>query len=262
MLTRIGIHLNNDDACQRRIDAGLMLAKEHKAELVGIYPVHGSGLSQEQGIIRQDIHNQFREAAQAAGIKHDWRVPQGPADETLSLHARYCSVFIMSKYERSVSASSLIPNLPETVVMASGRPVLMLPNYGKFDTIGKRVLFCWDQRREAIRAFSDAAPILRSCSSLSILEIDADHDNLSELAVHPNDIDDVCIRLGYPAPARLSKFSADHGVGNVILNTASDTGADLIVMGAYGHSRLREWVMGGASRTLLSTMTVPVLLAH
>ncbi|MCB5362776.1 universal stress protein [Pusillimonas sp. CC-YST705] len=263
MLKRIGIHLSNDDAGKRRIEIGLQLAKKHEAEVVGIYPVYGSGgLQHEHGVIRQDVHNQLREAAKVIGVKAEWRVPQGNPEDVLALHARYCDVLIMSKAERSVSASSLIANLPEAVVMAAGRPVLMLPNYGTISPIGRRILFCWDQRREAARAFADAAPFLRACEELVILEIDRDHKRLGESDIHPDDISRYCTSLGYPTPKRLEKTSAEHGVGNVILNAATDTGSDLIVMGAYGHSRMREWVMGGASRTLLSTMTVPVLLAH
>ncbi len=263
MLTRIGIHLSNEEACWRRINAGLLLAKQHGAEVVGIFPVHGaSSLQQDQGIIREDIYNQFMEAAKNAGVKADWRVPQGHPEDTLALHARYCDVLIMSKADRSVSASSIIANLPEAVVMSSGRPVIMLPNYGKINSIGRRILFCWDQRREAARAFSDAAPLLKDCDELVVLEVDRDQDMLNKNDIRVDDISHYCATLGYPAPKRLEKFSSDHGVGNVILNAASDSGSDLIVMGAYGHSRMREWVMGGASRTLLSTMTVPVLLAH
>jgi len=180
----------------------------------------------------------------------------------LALHARYCDLMIMSKAERLDSVASLIPNLPESVVMAAGRPVLMIPNAGSFTTIGQRILYCWDQRREAARAFTDAAPFMRRCKELVVLEVDRDERMLRDFDVQQNDFADYCTSLDYPAPKVLIKQGEGLGVGNVILNTATDSGSDLIVMGAYGHSRMRQWVMGGASRTLLSSMTVPVLLAH
>jgi len=278
MLGRIAIHLSNDNACARRIDAGLQLAKAHEAEVVGVYPSNGvAGDYYDESIIPQDvrnvlrgrreefrdsIHKQFMERAEAAGVKASWRAPSGEADEALALHARYCDLMVMSKAERVDSVTSIIANLPESVVMAAGRPVLMIPNAGNIESIGKRVLYCWDQRREAARAFTDATPFLKSCKELTVLEVDRDERNLKEFDLRETDFTGYCASLGYPQPKHMVKKSDGIGVGNVILNTASDVGADLIVMGAYGHSRMRQWVMGGASRTLLSSMTVPVLLAH
>lgn len=277
MLGRIAIYLSNDAACGRRIDAGMQLAKEHGAEVIGIYPTDGSSHYYDQTIIPQDVRKvlrdrqdefrdsvqkRFLESAEAAGVKAQWRGPRGAADEVLALHARYCDLIIMSKAERVDSVTALIPNLPEAVVMAAGRPVLMIPRAGGIQSIGRRVLYCWDQRREAARAFTDAAPFMRRCDELVIVEIDRDKELFRESELREQDIADFCISLGYPKPKHLLKESEGIGVGNVILNTASDSGSDLIVMGAYGHSRMRQWVMGGASRTLLSSMTVPVLLAH
>ena len=278
MLGRIAIHLSNDNACGRRIDAGLQLAKEHGAEVIGVYPSDGgAGHYYDESVISQDVHKmlrgrhdeqresvqkQFLEKTQASGIKAEWRAPEGPIDELLSLHARYCDLLIMSKAEQLDTMSAFIPNLPEAVVMAAGRPVLMIPNAGALAPIGRRVLYCWDQRREAARAFTDAAPLLKRCNELVVLEVDRDDTLLKERAIHEKDFVNYCTSLGYPEPKHLLKESDGVGVGNVILNTAADSSSDLIVMGAYGHSRMRQWIMGGASRTLLSSMTVPVLLAH
>lgn len=278
MLGRIAIHLSNDNACNRRIDVGLQLAKERGSEVIGVYPADaGAAHYYDESIVPQDIRKilsgrrnesrdkvreHFLERAAAAGVKAEWRSPTGEADEALALHARYCDLLVMSKAERVDSVTAIIPNLAEAVVMAAGRPVLMVPGAGEFESIGRRVLYCWDQRREAARAFSDAAPFFRRCEELVVLEIDRDERAFKDKDLNPTDFVNYCSSLGYPQPKHLVKKSDGIGVGNVILNTASDVGSDLIVMGAYGHSRMRQWVMGGASRTLLSSMTVPVLLAH
>src|SRR5690606_36175740 len=278
MLGRIAIYLSNVDECSRSIVGGLQIAKANNAEVIGVYPTDGVGAHYyDESIIPQDIRkvlrgrqDEFRdsirklflERAEAAGLNAQWRAPRGDADEALALHARYCDLPVMSKAERVDSVTSIIPNLPESVVMAAGRPVLMIPRVGQIPSIGQRVLYCWDQRREAARAFTDAAPFLKECKELVVLEIDRDEDLFRDCDIREQDISDYCVSRGYPKPKHLVKKSEDIGVGNVILNTASDMGSDLIVMGAYGHSRMRQWVMGGASRTLLSSMTVPVLLAH
>src|SRR5690625_4978202 len=146
--------------------------------------------------------------------------------------------------------------------MSAGRPVLMVPTVGNIITIGERILFCWDKKREAARAFADAAPFLGTAKELVVLCIDEDTDYLRNQDIQENEFTDLCAAMGYPAPKVLLRSSKGVGVGNVILNTATDYGSDLIVMGAYGHSRMRQWIMGGASKTILSSMTVPALMSH
>ncbi|CAM5779291.1 universal stress protein [Castellaniella caeni] len=278
MLGRIAIHLSDDHDCARRIEAGLMLARQHGAEAVGLYAPGGNlGRMYEENLLppeaSQILHQRYQadhdrvrelflDRAAAVGAAAQWRALKGQTDVALSLHVRYCDLLVMSKSASTDRMSSLVSNLPEAVMMAAGRPVLMIPNHGTFDSIGQRVLYCWDQRREAARAFADAAPLLRQCQSLAVLEIDRDTEMLKEQGLTPDDFDHYCVSLGYPGPQHLLKDSEGYGVGNTILNTAADLGSDLIVMGAYGHSRMRQWIMGGASRTLLSTMTVPVLLSN
>jgi Universal stress protein UspA and related nucleotide-binding proteins len=278
MLGRIAIHLSSDSACGRRIDAGLQLAKHHNAAVVGVFPIDMPGHYYDESIVPHDvrqivrgrrselqdsIRKQFLEKSEAQGVSAEWRAPQGAADEALALHARYCDLLVMSKAEHTDTVASIVPNLAEAVVMGAGRPVLMIPNAGPLpSTIGERVLYCWDQRREAARAFTDAAVFMQNCKELVVLEVDRDEEQFNAFDVREHDFSKYCVSHGYPSPKHLVKQSEGIGVGNVILNTAADYGSDLIVMGAYGHSRMRQWVMGGASRTLLSSMTVPVLLAH
>lgn len=279
MLGRIAVHLGADDDCKRRIDVAIKLATEHQAELVGVYPFDvttqqgytGTALPREiTQMIRERIQTNreetqqaFLEATKAAGITAHWRTPKGPADEVLALHARYSRLLIMSKTDDRLSTASPVAiNLPESVIMAAGRPVLLVPAVGTISTIGDRVLFCWDKKREAARAFADAAPLLRTAKELVVLAIDEDTEWLRGQDIQENDFAELCTAIGYPAPKVLLRSSKGVGVGNVILNTATDYGSDLVVMGAYGHSRMRQWIMGGASKTILSAMTVPVLMSH
>ncbi|UYO95281.1 universal stress protein [Pollutimonas sp. M17] len=278
MLGRIAIHLGHDEGLPRRLRAALQLATEHKAELIGIYPPETvphyysetSPIPEEMQKLadsrfeqaRVSVQKTFLEQTGTAGVRAQWRAPKGSAEEVLALHARYCDLLVMSKAGHRDSAASLAPNLAEAVIMAAGKPVLMIPAVGEVNPIGRRVLFCWDHRREAARAFSDAAPLLHACSRLTVLTVDPHPDYLAGKDLHENDFADYCAALGYPKPREIFKQSEDYGVGNIILNTATDEDSDLIVMGAYGHSRMRQWIMGGASRTLLNSMTVPVLMSH
>lgn len=279
MLGRIAVHLGADKDCERRIEVAIKLAKEQNAEIVGVYPFDvtiqqgyaGTAMPSEitqmirerLQVDRTSIKEKFTKAMEEAGIKAHWRAPKGPIEEVLALHARYARLLIMSKAEDALStASPIAANLPETVIMSAGRPVLMVPAVGNIVTVGERVLFCWDKKREAARAFADAAPFLSKAKELVVLSIDEDTEYLRNQDIHETDFADLCTSLGYPAPKVLLRSSKGVGVGNVILNTATDYGSDLVVMGAYGHSRMRQWIMGGASKTILSSMTVPVLMSH
>jgi nucleotide-binding universal stress UspA family protein len=134
-----------------------------------------------------------------------------------------------------------------------------VPHIGVTRPPGTTVMLCWNGTREAARAATGALPILKKADKVIILLVDPRND-------------------GDPAGpgARVATWLARHGVnavvkrdtagdsdiGGIILSRAADQDADLVVMGLYGHSRMREWVLGGASRTLLASMTVPLLVAH
>lgn len=221
MLGRIAIHLSDDHDCARRIEAGLMLAGQHGAEAVGLYAPGGNlGRMYEENLLppeaSQILHQRYQadhdrvralflDRAAAVGAAAQWRALRGQTDVALSLHVRYCDLLVMSKSASTDRMSSLVSNLPEAVMMAAGRPVLMIPNHGTFDSIGQRILYCWDQRREAARAFADAAPLLRQCQSLAVLEIDRDTEMLKEQGLTPDDFDHYCVSLGYPGPQHLLK---------------------------------------------------------
>jgi len=145
------------------------------------------------------------------------------------------------------------------LALGVGRPVLIVPRYGTFETVGERVLVAWNGSREATRAVHDALPLLKLASSVTVLSIDPEHDTGdripgADIALH-------LARHGVAAEG-MSTVGLDISVGDLLLSRAADLGADLIVMGAYGHSRVRELVLGGATRHILQHMTVPVLMSH
>ncbi len=150
---------------------------------------------------------------------------------------------------------------PEHVAFASGRPVLVVPYAGHFESVGGRVLIGWNATREAARAVNDAMPLLAIADAVTVLTIDprAGPDAHGELP--GADISLHLARHGVKADIERT-VSADIPVGDVLLSRAADLGAELLVTGAYGHSRVRELLLGGATRALLRSMTVPVLMSH
>jgi nucleotide-binding universal stress UspA family protein len=146
-------------------------------------------------------------------------------------------------------------------VLESGRPVVVIPFIGASQPIGKRVMVAWNASREAVRAVNDAMPLLVEADTVEVLAINPPAGDTGD-----GDIPcaDICLHLarhGINAVAQ-SMQAADIKAGDLLLSRAADQGVDLIVMGAYGHSRFREIVLSGVSRHLFKHMTVPVLFSH
>ena len=199
----------------------------------------------------------FDEAVKAAGLtgRNGWLVASGRPLVSLSQRSRYADLTVVcqSRPEDQGAGDSLVDDL----IMASGRPILVVPYIGAPAEVGRKVFIAWNGTREAARAVSDAMPLLETA------------DNIEVFAVEPRGIGDL---PGTDVAEHLARHGLktnvakteglDIEVGDVLLNQAADSAADLMVMGAYGLSRMRELVLGGATRHILEHMTVPVLLSH
>lgn len=154
-------------------------------------------------------------------------------------------------------ASAAAGATPEDVALGSGGPVLIVPEGWSPGPVGERVLVAWDGSAEAARALKGALPILARAAEIDVVIVDRDP------AVHEAEITvpEYLSRHGCKARARRVS-SVDRPVGEVLLREAQQLGADMIVMGLYGHSRLREAILGGASRQLLQQARVPLLMSH
>ena len=148
-----------------------------------------------------------------------------------------------------------------TALMSSGRPVLAVPFAGTFPTIGERVLVAWNASREATRAVNDALPILENAKSVTVLAINPRHGIRGHGDVPSADIALHLARHGVKAEAAHT-VAGEIPDAEALLSYAADLSADLIVAGGYGHSRARELVFGGVTRTLLREMTVPIFFSH
>jgi nucleotide-binding universal stress UspA family protein len=145
--------------------------------------------------------------------------------------------------------------------MLAGRPILVVPYAGHFARIGQRVVIGWDASREAARAVNDAMPLLAAAEAVTVLTIDPEQSPRGHGEIPGADIALHLARHGVTAQVERT-VSAGIGIGNTLLSRAADLEADLLVMGAYGHSRVRELLLGGVTRTMLTSMTLPVLMAH
>lgn len=275
MLRRIAIPVDHRGTTLSHVPAALALAQAHDAEAVGIYADDATQLTlrdsvltapmlQELSRLAEAAENKarraFEQAAAAAGARATWRADLRHAQASVIAHARQTDLIVLPQSRVPGERAS---SFTEQLILDAGKPALVIPSSTDVRQIGQRVLYCWDQSNEAARALSDALPLLRQAHALAVLTMDdkrPEHDRDAE-AAWP-DLQAYCAAHGVPAPQLLARETRGVGIGATILNTAADQGADLIVMGAYGHSRLREWVLGGATIAMLREMTVPVLFSR
>ena len=181
----------------------------------------------------------------------------GDAEAAADILVRYADLVIAGQRDPD-SDERMGAVDPEDLLMGCGRPVLMVPYAYRLDRIDDRVLVAWNASRESARAVADAMPLLEAASHVTVLAINPG----PELGDEPcADISLHLARHNVEAEAAHMEVT-DMDVGDALLNRATDLGMDLIVMGAYGRPRLRELVLGGATRYILRHMTVPVLMSH
>jgi len=278
MYRRITVHLDHGFDCTRRTALALGLAKRHKAELVGVYassapPQYYYGesvmMSRTLNIMknlqaqnRGAVQNAFLEAAAAADVPAVVRAGESSPSATVALHGRASDLLIVSQQNRDDVEAAHENEFVEQTLLTAGRPVMVLPSSGDFPVVGDRVLLCWDGSREAARALADAAPLLQGASHVVVLTMDEGAATRNVESIPFEDLATYCVAHGIPAPDHVRRDIKGVGVGSTILNAAADYSADLIVMGAYGHSKFREWAMGGATASILKSMTVPIMFSH
>jgi nucleotide-binding universal stress UspA family protein len=177
-----------------------------------------------------------------------------------AVHARYADVAVMTRPSDGPGAE-LREEIIEGVLFHSGRPALVAPPDWNGKSIGKRVVIAWDASREATRALSEADDVLCFSEAVTVLTVDAKPKMFGHGEQPGANIAAHLTRRGLPATVR-NVDSMGRSASAAILEEAIALDADLVVMGGYAHSRLRELVFGGATRELLRTATVPLLMAH
>ena len=269
------VHCEASNSVGQRLAVAADLAQRFGARLVGLHVRRPFEMSvfYEGGLVMDDILRSYEdgaktdEAAASAAFEKaikgkelatEWRLADGYADGELPVQARYADLVVVGQAEPEPTATP--SDLPETVALATGRPVLVVPYIGARPP-GKTVLLCWNASREAARAAADALPFLEAAQKVVVLVVNPRASAAGHGAEPGADAAAWLTRHGVKVTVQ-RHVAPDADVGAVILSRAADQGADLIVMGLYGHSRLREVVLGGASRTLLGSMTVPVFMSH
>ncbi len=270
-IRHIAVHVDRDKHCRLRLDYAVQLANKAGASLEGVFANVPASLPPaiEGGITAQIVEAQqaYNEQAQkeskaafdaaVASCKGEtsWTLKDGYRQDVMARRAMGADLVIVGQPDPDEAVATTDFDLPSDVVMRSGRPLLVIPYAGHFEVEVKSAVIAWNGTREAARAVQDALPLLAG-AKVHVLAINpSEHDPKPE---------EVCAYLGRHG------IESDHdeihtkdlGPGDMILSRMSDLGAGLTVMGAYGHSRFREMILGGVTHHLLAHMTAPVLLSH
>lgn len=279
MFKDILVHVDDSNQSAARVDIAVNLARSFNAHLTGIViaidppiPIAAPGMmpldafAEERTAIQQraaETATRFRANLERAGMTPDCRVANAPMSDApfvLSLHARHADLVVLGQIDDgSPLAQRSIP--PQDVAMACGRPALVVPYIGAPARPAERVLVAWNSSRESARAVNDALPFLRRAGLVTILSVNPESDLPGERRLAGADIALHLARHGVKAETQQT-VTSEISVGDAILGEVADGGHDFLVMGCYGHSRLRETILGGATRHMLEHMTVPVLMCH
>jgi nucleotide-binding universal stress UspA family protein len=244
------------------------LASRHDATLSGAYAATPAALSgalafgESSGMLAAaaaeiDAENVRRARAHfdhaGLGRRADWRELAGDAPVPAFVRAALTTdLLVLGQYDRSDPGGRIVPSdFAESVLIGSGKAAIVVPCAGDFAGLCESVLIAWKPTRESARAVAAALPLLQTAQNVHVAAWGGD----------PHEVESWLLRHGV-TPTLHREPDAGRETGEMILSRAADLGADLVVMGCYGHSRARELVLGGASRTIIDSMTVPVLMAH
>jgi nucleotide-binding universal stress UspA family protein len=272
------VHVDLGRRRAQRLDAAFYLAEEFDAHLVALFALERlhipSSAAAEAGLELERIALQLREreaeqareqfdekARKEQHEKCEWR--QSLTQDALGVmrwNGRYADLIVAGQPHKD-DPGGLPAGFSQELVMSAGRPVLLIPYEGRRDRIGQRVLVAWNGSQEAARAVKDGVPLLSSADEVEVVIYDR-----RKVLPDPGDLPDPDIAAylaRHGAKVTLSEEdSRGEDAGELILERARAIRADVVVMGAYSHSRVRELVLGGATRTVFRSMDVPVLMSR
>lgn len=271
------VHVDDTARCKVRVDLAAQIAAVQDGHLIGLAPTGWVDMPASVGhavgggnYIQLSFEHLMQRAQRASAaftghlsgrseLSFESRVHEGDPTLAVIRMARCCDLAVIGQAEDD--ASSSVPwDFAQQVVLGAGVPVLVVPYAGHFDTIGRRVLVAWDGSRESTRALGSALPLLVHGAKVQVVVFDRAGRAEGVQGWQVEQLRQWFARHGIDAA--VSREPTEIAIGDALLSRAADLDSDLLVMGAYGHSRLAEFVLGGVTKTLLAGMTLPVLMAH
>ena len=272
------VQLGNDTRARASLACASLLAARFDAHLIGLYVFPGYRLTppvpmpfgaELAGQIRATLKKEaealeavFKEMTDRQPFTSEWRsiTTERRPPELVVVENAYAADLVVTSQADPQWRWTEILDFPDALALGTGRPVLVVPHVAPMTALPRVAMVAWNGRKEAARAVSDALPLLRQAEVVNILSV-------NDGRIRPE---------GYLPDTEVAAFLARHGikvdlaevvaaeatVGEEIRTRVIDRGADLLVMGCYGHSRFREFALGGVTRHMLREMTFPILFSH
>ncbi len=271
MLKSIMVPLDHTSNSQIRITAAVTLAQKFEAHIVGVHvlptlehmmqtvpymPLSAEVYRDQHHIMKtraRELWDNFEDNMKHAGIHFDRHQEEG---DILSFYKLYSHCSDMTILNQAEQGSSPILDNMTSFMLESGIPVMTIPKHATYPTIGKRVLAAWNDSAQSARAVHDALPILRKADRVVVLTV-GEYDKKAVPAA------DICIYLArHGVNVEAMQGDITDTAAEVIMRTAENMNADMIVAGAWGHSRITEVIMGGVTKSLYSNQALPVFFSH
>ncbi|WP_296174854.1 universal stress protein [uncultured Brevundimonas sp.] len=270
------VYVDDEPDNTQRIEQACDLAKAHGAHLIGVSacapetPVadaYGAGILMGEVLTAQHeraesalkgAEERFRDLATRAGVSCEWRADVGDPTSLLVKHARAADVLIVGR--DSANASGWRAPIPSDLAMRAGRSILIMPPNPARPVVGAPVLLAWTDSRESRLAAVAAIPLLREAESVRVLEL-CDPEDVDGARLRTADVAAWLRRHGVNAEPD-ARAHDDRAAGRRLLDYATEMKAGAVVSGAWGHARMRQWIFGGVTQTLITESPVALLLAH
>jgi nucleotide-binding universal stress UspA family protein len=264
------VHIDPSDACAERVRLTIRIANRFGAFVTGVFvlPSPAMLIAPDSGAAAVTIASyladledaaattgrEFLERLHAEGLNGAWHLEHGAAAFNIARRARPTDLVVIGQNDPDFPT---VLSAPEDVILSCGLPVLVVPYAGRFDSVGANAAIAWNNGRESARAAHDALPLLLPQKKVTVVSVNPEPDDgeiRDDLVFH-------LVRHGLDTQVE-THVTKRFSPAELMLSRVADNSFDLVVMGAYGHSRLRETILGGMTRDMLRSMTVPVLMAH
>jgi nucleotide-binding universal stress UspA family protein len=271
------VHLDRKDIMKNRVRIAASLAKSEAAHLLGVSTIGIASTQSSYFYSPQDLAfaehmkylrykagqfvEEFKEEVKGIGIEDmEGRIVDGDSSAGVCQLGRVSDLIVIGRTNLDDTGASVTPDFPEFVMMNSGRPILIIPPEYQGESVGKKAMICWNGSRESIRAVADALPLLKKADLVQIVMFNVESESDMDSDAGGADIEAYLKRHGVNVEVMPPQKSRD--IGKSLLDLAAEQGTDLLVMGGYGHTRFREFLLGGVTRTILESTAVPVLMSH
>lgn len=272
------VHLSSEERARSALGFAIGVAQRFQAHVIGLYVFPSYPLTppvplpfgmeiagQVRGAINEEarkVKTVFDEMTANQPFVSEWRsiTTDRRSPEHIVLEQSHVVDLVVASQTDPAWKWSDILDFPESLALGAGRPVVIVPNYGRHERLPRVVTVAWNGRREAARAVADALPLLRQAESANVLTV-RDGKPLPEGHLPDTEIAAALARHGVKVDLA-DVIATEYTIGEEIRVRAIDRGSDLIVMGCYGHSRLREFALGGVTRHMMREMTMPILFSH